>query len=78
MESVYELYQRGCQLLDHGDHEAATVPLQKARDLEPEKASIRETLGRALLVLRARNLNAEVDDGEKVLHALQRMGVRLR
>jgi tetratricopeptide (TPR) repeat protein len=48
MESVYDLYQRGCELLDHGDHEAATVPLQKARDLEPEKASIRETLGRAL------------------------------
>ena len=37
-----------------------------------------ETLGRALLVLRARNLNAEVDDGERILHALQRMGVRLR
>jgi tetratricopeptide (TPR) repeat protein len=48
MESVYDLYQRGCELLNHGDHEAATVPLQKARDLEPEKGSIRETLGRAL------------------------------
>ena len=48
MESVYDLYQRGCDLLNHGDHEAATVPLEKARDLEPEKASIRETLGRAL------------------------------
>ncbi len=48
MESVYDLYQRGCELLGHGDHEAATVPLEKARDLEPEKASIRETLGRAL------------------------------
>jgi Flp pilus assembly protein TadD len=48
MESVYDLYQRGCELLNHGDHEAATVPLQKARELEPEKGSIRETLGRAL------------------------------
>ena len=48
MESVYDLYQRGCELLNHGDHQAATVPLQKARDLEPEKGSIRETLGRAL------------------------------
>ena len=48
MESVYDLYQRGCELHNHGDHEAATVPLQKARDLEPEKGSIRETLGRAL------------------------------
>jgi tetratricopeptide (TPR) repeat protein len=52
MESVYDLYQRGCELLNHGDHEAATVPLQKARDLEPEKASIRETLGRALFYSR--------------------------
>ncbi|HEY4918145.1 MAG TPA: tetratricopeptide repeat protein [Solirubrobacteraceae bacterium] len=48
MDSVYDLYQRGCALLDHGDHLAAIVPLSKARDLEPDKASIREALGRAL------------------------------
>jgi tetratricopeptide (TPR) repeat protein len=48
MESVYDLYQRGCELLGHGDHQAAIVPLSKARDLEPDKASIREALGRAL------------------------------
>jgi hypothetical protein len=36
------------------------------------------TLGRALHVLRARNLNAESEDGERVLYALQRLGVRLR
>jgi TolA-binding protein len=48
MESVYDLYKRGCELLEHGDYQAAIVPLSKARDLEPEKASIRETLGRAL------------------------------
>jgi tetratricopeptide (TPR) repeat protein len=48
MESVYDLYQRGCELLDHGDHQAAIVPLSKARDLEPDKDSIREALGRAL------------------------------
>ena len=48
MESVYDLYQRGCDLLRHGDYQAAIVPLSRARDLEPEKASIRETLGRAL------------------------------
>ena len=35
MENVYDLYQRGCELLDHGDHQAAIVPLTKARDLEP-------------------------------------------
>src|SRR5271169_5509449 len=48
MDSVYELYTRGCELLEHGDHQAAIVPLSRARDLEPDKASIREALGRAL------------------------------
>jgi tetratricopeptide (TPR) repeat protein len=48
MDSVYELYRRGCDLLEHGDHQAAIVPLSRARDLEPDKASIREALGRAL------------------------------
>jgi tetratricopeptide (TPR) repeat protein len=48
MESVYHLYQRGCDLLGHGDHQAAIVPLTRARDLDPDKASIREALGRAL------------------------------
>ncbi len=48
MESVYDLYRRGCDLLDHGDHQAAIVPLSRARDLEPEMGSIREALGRAL------------------------------
>lgn len=48
MDSVYDLYQRGCSLLEHGDHQAAIVPLTRARDLEPEKTSIREALGRAL------------------------------
>jgi Flp pilus assembly protein TadD len=48
MESVYDLYRRGCQLLDHGDHHSAIVPLSRARDLAPDKASIREALGRAL------------------------------
>src|SRR3954453_20447047 len=48
MDSVYELYRRGCDLLEHGDHQAAIVPLRRARDLEPDKASIREALGRAL------------------------------
>jgi tetratricopeptide (TPR) repeat protein len=48
MDSVYELYRRGCDLLDHGDYQAAVVPLARARDLEPDKASIREALGRAL------------------------------
>jgi Flp pilus assembly protein TadD len=47
MADVYDLFQRGTQLLEAGDFAAATVPLAKARDLDPEKTSIREALGRA-------------------------------
>jgi Flp pilus assembly protein TadD len=47
MDSVYELFRRGTELLEAGDYHAATVPLARARDLEPEKTSIREALGRA-------------------------------
>jgi serine/threonine protein kinase len=60
----------------------ATMVLAKNAETDrPDRHEIEnaiETIGRALLVLRARNLTAEVDDGERVLHALQRMGVRLR
>jgi Flp pilus assembly protein TadD len=48
MADVYNLFQRGTALLEAGDFAAATVPLAKARDLDPEKTSIREALGRAL------------------------------
>lgn len=47
-EDVYDLYQRGNALLSSGDFAAAAVPLRRARELEPDKASIREALGRAL------------------------------
>ena len=47
-DSVYELFTRGTRLLEGGDFHAATVPLARARDLDPDKASIREALGRAL------------------------------
>jgi Flp pilus assembly protein TadD len=46
-ESAYDLFRKGSQLLDHGDFMAATVPLERARELEPDKGSIREALGRA-------------------------------
>lgn len=46
-ETVYDLFRRGSQLLDAGDFAAATVPLERARVLEPDKTSIREALGRA-------------------------------
>ena len=47
MAELYDLFQRGMQLLEAGDFNAATIPLAKARDLDPDKASIREALGRA-------------------------------
>jgi Flp pilus assembly protein TadD len=46
-EPLYDLYQRGMSLLEHGDFASATVPLAKAARIAPEKSSIREALGRA-------------------------------
>ncbi len=48
MPDTYDLFRRGTALLEAGDHHAAVVPLAQARDLAPDKASIREALGRAL------------------------------
>jgi serine/threonine-protein kinase len=60
---------------------ATMIATKNAEADRPDRTEIEnaiELLGRALLVLRSRNLSAEVDDGERVLTALQRMGVRLR
>src|SRR3954467_11403877 len=46
-EHVYDLFQRGTALLEAKDFNAAQIPLEQARDLEPDKSSIREALGRA-------------------------------
>ena len=56
-DDVYDLFQNGTRLLEERDFHAAAVPLARARDLEPDKTSIREALGRALFgvaALRAR------------------------
>jgi Flp pilus assembly protein TadD len=45
---VYELFCNGTRLLEQGNFHAAAVPLSRARELEPDKDSIREALGRAL------------------------------
>ncbi len=45
---MYELFRRGTELLEAGHHHQATIPLSRARDLAPDKTSIREALGRAL------------------------------
>jgi Flp pilus assembly protein TadD len=52
MDDVYELYRRGSALLEAGDHHQATISLTRARDLAPDKTSIREALGRALFHVR--------------------------
>jgi Flp pilus assembly protein TadD len=45
MSDAYELYQEGRARLREGMPAQATVALERARRLEPEKASIREALG---------------------------------
>jgi Flp pilus assembly protein TadD len=45
MSAAYDLYQQGKQHLADGMAAQATVALEKAKRLEPEKASIREALG---------------------------------
>ena len=47
MSDLYDLFQRGTRLLEAGDFMQATIPLKRARDIDPEKTSIREALGRA-------------------------------
>jgi Flp pilus assembly protein TadD len=46
-ESVYDLFKKGSELLEAGDFMAASIPLERARSLDPDKGSIREALGRA-------------------------------
>jgi Flp pilus assembly protein TadD len=47
-ESAYDLFARGCSMLSGGHPHQAVMLLSRAKLLEPEKASIREALGRAL------------------------------
>jgi len=47
MSDTYELYQEGRARLKKGMAAQATVPLEKAKRREPDKASIREALGLA-------------------------------
>jgi Flp pilus assembly protein TadD len=44
-DTTYDLFQEGRKRLRRGQAAQATVPLEKARRREPNKASIRETLG---------------------------------
>ena len=51
-ESTYSLFQQGRAQLKKGMAAQATVALEKAKSREPEKASIRESLGIAYFRLR--------------------------
>ena len=44
---AYDAFREGHQLLASGNPHAAVVALERARALEPQKASVRETLARA-------------------------------
>ena len=44
---AYSAFQEGSRLLSDGNVHAAVVALERARRLEPEKGSVRETLARA-------------------------------
>jgi Flp pilus assembly protein TadD len=48
--SAYDLFARGRAMLRDGHPHAAALILGRAKLLEPEKASIREALGRALFM----------------------------
>jgi Flp pilus assembly protein TadD len=52
MSDTYNLFQEGRKRLSNGMPAQATVPLEKAKKREPEKASIREALGIAYFRLR--------------------------
>ena len=52
MTDAYEFFQEGRRRLRKGLTAQATVPLEKAKRLEPQKASIREALGIAYFRLR--------------------------
>jgi Flp pilus assembly protein TadD len=50
-EDVYDLFERGTRMLRGGHPHQAAMLLGRAKVLEPEKASIREALGRALWMI---------------------------
>jgi Flp pilus assembly protein TadD len=65
MDDVYELFRRGTELLEQGHDHQATIPLTRARDLAPDKTSIREALGRALFG--ARRYQQAADEFQAVI-----------
>lgn len=62
---AYSRFREGSRLLDSGNTHAAVVALERARELEPEKGSIREALARAYF--RSQRVEAARAEFEKVL-----------
>src|SRR5919199_3542109 len=67
MSEVYELFQEGRARLARGEVAQATVPLERARRAEPDKASIREALG--VTYLRLRRYEEAAAEFEDILDA---------
>ena len=88
--SAYNLFSRGSRFLEEGHPHQAAMLLAEAKLIEPDKASIREALGRALFqagrVARARREFAkavEIDPVNDYAHfglalACERTGQRVR
>jgi tetratricopeptide (TPR) repeat protein len=67
--STFTLYRRGIELLEERDFEQAAVPLEQAARQAPEKASVREALGRAYF--RSGRFAAAAAEFEAVVEAHQ-------
>lgn len=69
-DEAYVRFSEGSRLLESGDVHAAIVSLERAREIEPEKGSIREALARAYFhtgrLLRAREEFEKVIDLDPV------------
>jgi Flp pilus assembly protein TadD len=51
MSEAYQLFQKGLAALASGHADEAIVPLERARNMEPESMSIHEALGKTYLRL---------------------------
>jgi Flp pilus assembly protein TadD len=87
MSDAYDLFREGQKRLRSGLTAQATVPLERAKRLEPQKASIREALGIAYFRLRRwedaerefRAITEELDPTDDYAHyalgrALEQLG----
>jgi len=62
---AYTRFQEGSRLLEGGNAHAAIISLERARDLEPDKGSIREALARAYF--RSGRITAAREEFEKLV-----------